>query len=130
MVIDTSVVAAIFFNEPERESFLRAITSTERRLIAAPSLLEMHMVLRRTKGLDVLQWLDTFLEELFVVIVPCDLEQARLARVGFDRYGKGKLPAGLNFGDCLVYALARSRNEPLLFKGSDFRLTDVVSAGE
>ena len=74
------------------------------------------------------QGLDILIGELAIEIVPFDEEQARQSRAAFVRFGKGRHPAALNFGDCVSYALARSRALPLLFKGTDFTKTDVISA--
>ncbi len=129
IVIDTSALIAIFRLETEAESFLKAIVEAEERIFSALSLLEASMVMsRRGAAETVFEPLDDFLVEAGVKIAPFDADQARLAREAFLRFGKGRHPAGLNFGDCAAYALARSRGAPLLYKGSDFSRTDIDAA--
>ena len=129
MVIDTSAIIAILRMEPEADLFLRTIAGRETLLMSSVSALEAAMVL--AKGLDEsLAWapLDQFIAASRIEIVAFDAEQSRLAREAFAKYGKGRHRAGLNLGDCTAYALAMSRGMPLLFKGNDFPLTDVVVA--
>ena len=126
MVIDTSVLIAILFGEPERDDFLRAIDATPSRLISAMSKLEAGMVVIGQKGRAAGSELDLLVTKLTATIVPFDEHQADIARDAFARYGKGRHPAGLNFGDCAAYALAVAEGEPLLFKGTDFHRTDVA----
>jgi ribonuclease VapC len=125
MVIDTSALAAIFFMEPERNSFVKAIVSAEMRLISAAAVLETGIVLEGRQGEAAGREFDLFVIRAALQIVPVDAEQIELARSGWRRYGKGRHPAALNFGDCFSYALAKSTGEPLLAKGTDFALTDV-----
>jgi ribonuclease VapC len=82
----------------------------------------------RRRRPDPIAALDILTTRLRLVVIPVDHEQALLARDGFRRFGKGRHPAGLNFGDCFSYALAKQRGEPLLFKGNDFSQTDVLVA--
>jgi ribonuclease VapC len=128
MVIDTSVLIAILFGEPERDEFLRAIDATPSRLVSAMSKLEAGMVTVGRKGRAAGSELDLLVTKLAATVVPFDEHQADIARDAFARYGKGKHPAGLNFGDCAAYALAMAEAEPLLFKGTDFGATDVEVA--
>ena len=125
MVIDTSALVAILGGEPESRRFNEAIEAAESRLISAATFVEISMVIESRHGSDGLRALDHFLTRAATEIVPVDAEQAQGARRAFSRFGKGRHRAGLNFGDCFSYALARSRNEPLLFKGDDFPHTDV-----
>jgi ribonuclease VapC len=125
MVIDTSALAAIFFAETERQSFLDAITAAGSRLISAASLLETGIVLEARQGEAAGREFDLFVVRANLNIVPVDAEQADLARSAWRKYGKGRHPAALNFGDCFAYALAKSSSEPLLAKGTDFALTDI-----
>lgn len=125
MTLDTSAVLAILNNEPERALFSRLIDEAPIRLISAVSVLEASMVLEGRRGIDAGQDLDAFLRTASVRTLAFDAEQLMLARGAFRRYGKGVHPAGLNFGDCAAYALARFSAEPLLFKGEDFGLTDI-----
>lgn len=125
MTIDTSAVVAILRDEPEREDFAVLIESAGRRIISTVSVLEAGMVLGGRYGIDAASDLDLFLLRGRIEVVPFDQEQLGFARRAFERYGKGRHPAGLNFGDCAAYALAQCSGEPLLYKGSDFDLTDV-----
>ncbi len=93
--------------------------------MSTASFLETSIILESRFGSDGVRDLDLFIAKAQISLVPVDEEQAHLARDGFRTYGKGRHPAGLNYGDCFSYALARSRDEPLLFKGQDFSQTDV-----
>jgi ribonuclease VapC len=126
MVIDTSALAAIFFAEPERQRFLNAITSADNRLLSAASMLETGIVLESRQGEAAGREFDLFVVRANLQIVSVDAEQAELARSAWRRYGKGRHPAALNYGDCFSYALAKSSDEPLLAKGTDFALTDIA----
>lgn len=125
MVIDSSALLAILLGEPDREPFKRAINSSSVRLVSAMTKLEAGMVMIGRLGANGAARLDRLLDEIAAVIVPFDDHQATIARDAFARYGKGRHPAALNFGDCAAYALARAEAEPLLFKGTDFGATDV-----
>jgi len=129
IVLDSSALVAIMRNEPETEPFLEAIASANFLLLSAVNYLETCMVLAGPLGREgVWRPLDAFLARARIAVVAFDLEQAHAAREAFMRFGKGRHSAGLNFGDCAAYALAKSRNVPLLFKGSDFLKTDIVPA--
>lgn len=128
MVIDTSAAMAVLQREPEAEAFARAIEADPMRLISAVSILEAGMVVEARKRAAGALELDNFLLRSQVEVVPFDAEQAQVALLAFRRYGKGRHPAGLNLGDCAVYALAKTRGERLLFKGEDFASTDVENA--
>jgi ribonuclease VapC len=125
MVIDTSALLAILQNEPERRKFNEAIEAAETRSMSTASFLETSMIVESRYGADGIRDLDLLIAKAKVSLVPCDEDQAHLARQGFQKYGKGRHPAGLNYGDCFSYALARSLEQPLLFKGNDFSQTDV-----
>ena len=126
MVIDTSALAAIFFAEPERQKFLAAITAAGSRLISAASVLETGIVLEARQGEAAGREFDLFVVRANLQVVPVDADQSDLARSAWRRYGKGRHPAALNFGDCFVYALAKSSGEPLLAKGTNFSQTDIA----
>ncbi len=126
MVVDTSAVAAIFFGEPERTKFLQAFLASTKRLISAATVLEAGMVIESRQGEAGGRELDLFLIRAGVEIVEVDAEQADIARIAWRRYGKGRHPASLNFGDCFSYALAKFSGEPLLAKGTDFAATDIA----
>jgi ribonuclease VapC len=128
MVVDSSAIFAILFNEPEREPFLDAILNANAAAIGAPTLLECKIVALRRAGAGWNRKLVLLLEKLPLSVVPFDADHERIATRAFELYGKGRDNAGLNFGDCLCYAVAKRRNEPLLYKGGDFARTDMVSA--
>jgi ribonuclease VapC len=125
MVLDTSAVLAILQNEPERRQFNEAIEASETRSLSTASFVECSMILESRYGADGVRDLDLFIAKAQVSLVPVDEEQADLARRAFRQYGKGRHPAGLNFGDCFSYALSKALATSLLFKGDDFPLTDV-----
>lgn len=126
MVIDTSALVAIFFGEPERQRFLDAIVADARRLVSAATILETGMVLEGRQGEAAGREFDLFAVRLSLQIVPFDGEQAEIARSAWRKYGKGRHAAGLNFGDCFSYALAKLTGERLLAKGTGFAATDVT----
>lgn len=126
MVLDTSGLLAILLDEPERRAFTEAIEFAESRSLSAASFVEVSIILEQRHGAEGVRALDRLLAAAGVTIVAVDVEQARIARDAYQKYGKGRHAAGLNFGDCFAYALAMSRSEPLLFKGHDFPLTDVL----
>lgn len=126
MVIDTSALAAIFFREPERQKFLTAIVSSPTRMVSAATVLETGIVVESRLGDAAGRELDLFVIRANFQIVPVDAEQAEIARSAWRRFGKGRHPAALNFGDCFAYALAKWMGEPLLAKGTDFTSTDVA----
>ena len=128
IVLDTSAVLAILGDEPESREFPLAMEKASRCLISAVSYVEASIVLGTRIGPDGLRDLDLLLLKAGVRIEPVDEEQAKIARAAFGRFGKGRHRAGLNFGDCFSYALAKTRDLPLLFKGNDFGLTDIESA--
>jgi len=128
MVIDTSAIVAILLDEPERQAFAEAIEATERRLLSAANFVEASMILESRHGADGVRALDRLLGVASIEVVAVDAPQALVAREAFREFGKGRHAAGLNFGDCFAYALAKSLAEPLLCKGSDFAKTDVLSA--
>lgn len=128
MVLDTSALLAVLFDEPERRAFNEKIAAASPRLLSAVSFVEASIVLAVKRGDAAVRELDLFLERAAVEIVPLDADQGRVARRAYSLYGKGRHPAGLNFGDCFAYALAKTTGEPLLFKGNDFTQTDVLPA--
>jgi ribonuclease VapC len=129
IAIDSSALIAIFRLEPEADAFLKAIVAARGRLISALSVLEISMVMSGgVRDASAFSPLDEFLAEACIEIVPFDGGQAHIAREAFLRYGKGRHPAALTLGDCASYALAKSRDAALLFKGNDFPATDIISA--
>lgn len=129
MVIDTSAIVALIEAEPEAESLGAALARDERRLVSAVSVLEAAIVLESRRPTTGRAALDRFISSLAFEVVAFDADQLAVARDGFRRYGRGRpSKARLNFGDCCSYALARARDEPLLFVGDDFVHTDIVPA--
>jgi ribonuclease VapC len=128
MVIDTSALVAILGDEPERHAFATAIEEADARLLSTASLVEVSLVIATRHGREGLRDLDQLVARAALELVAVDADQAEEARRGFLRYGKGRHAAGLNFGDCFSYALARITGQPLLFKGADFARTDVAAA--
>jgi ribonuclease VapC len=127
MVIDTSALLAILQDEPERRAFNESIEIADSRALSVASFVETSIVIEARYGADGLRDLDRFIETAGITVAGVDLEQGRLARDAFSRFGKGHHPAALNFGDCFAYALAKVLGEPLLYKGEDFSRTDVPS---
>jgi len=126
MVVDTSALLAVLQDEPERRSFNEAIEAADSAALSVASFVEASIVIEARHGADGLRALDRFIERAGIVVAAVDLEQGKLARDAFSRFGKGRHAAALNFGDCFSYALARILGEPLLFKGEDFARTDVA----
>lgn len=125
MVIDSSALAAILFGEPERRQFIEAIEAADSKLISVANWLEISIIIEARTGAEGSRDLEQFIERAGIEIVPVDLEQGRFARDAWLRFGKGRHPAALNYGDCFAYALAKSRSQTLLFKGDDFIHTDI-----
>ena len=125
MIIDTSAIRAILQDEPDRRRFTEAIEAAATPRISAATFLEASMVIQSRFGAEGVQRLDMLLETARVEMMAVDPAQARIARQAFIDFGKGRHPAGLNFGDCFTFALARQLGEPLLCKGSDFAQTDL-----
>jgi ribonuclease VapC len=126
MVIDTSALLAILLDEPERRAFNEGIEAAESRRMSAATFVEVSIVIESRFGAEGLRDLDLFIERSGISLDPVNSEQAHAARRAYSRFGKGRHPAGLNYGDCFAYALARVLDEPLLYKGDDFGRTDVV----
>ena len=126
MVIDTSAIVAILFGEADADRFTAAIEGDPERLMSAASVLEASVVVENELGEEGGRELDLLLLRSGIQVVAFNEEQLRLARHAFRTYGKGRHAAGLNFGDCFSYAVSKTTGEPLLFKGDDFAMTDVV----
>jgi ribonuclease VapC len=126
MIVDTSALVAILLNEPDAEILTATLAATSPRIISTVSALEASIVMESKKGEAGLALLDELLSTAQFEITSFDDAQLRIAREAYRRYGKGRHPAGLNFGDCCSYALSRARNDTLLFKGNDFAQTDIT----
>jgi len=125
MVIDTSAVAAILFDEPAAAALEGKIADDPVRLMSAATWLEAAIVIEARLGDAGGREFDLWLHRAEVEILGVDAEQADRARRAWRRFGRGRHPAALNYGDCFSYALAATHDEPLLFKGDDFTKTDV-----
>jgi len=129
MVIDTSALIAMLTDEPEASSLETAVQEDPVRLISTASYLEAAIVIETRFGEPGGRELDLWLHRAGVDLVAVDPDQAEAARAGYRRYGKGRHRAGLNYGDCFAYALAKISGQPLLFKGDDFAHTDIGIVG-
>lgn len=128
MVLDTSALVAMLTGEPDADALIDRLAQSHEAFISSGTLLEASIVLENRLGEEGLRDLSLFLQAAGVIVVPVDAEQVEVAREGYARFGKGRHPAGLNFGDVFAYALARLRGQPLLYVGEDFTRTDVLSA--
>lgn len=129
VILDTSAVAAVVFGEPDAEALLGAMRRAAGDLaMSAATAVEATIVVEARQGSEATRDLQLLLDRLQVQIVPVDETQAGLAVAAWRRFGKGRHPAGLNFGDCFAYAATRHLGGSLLFKGDDFARTDVRSA--
>lgn len=124
MIIDSSAVVAILQLESDAPELAAAIAQSDCRM-SVVGYVETAIVLDSHRNPVLSRRLDDFVREAAVVLEPVTVEQGRLAREAYRDFGKGRHSAGLNFGDCFAYALAKDRGEPLLFKGDDFKRTDV-----
>ena len=128
MIVDTSAVLAILFDESDAATYARAISEADSRRMSAANFVEAAIVVEvQTKAGGSRQF-DAFFRRAGIVIEPVTEEQAHVARQAYTDFGKGRHAAGLNFGDCFAYALAKVTGEPLLFKGRDFSKTDIKAA--
>lgn len=126
MIVDASAVLAVVLTEPDRDTFSSVMVNSTTPLNMSPvNYMEVMTKVLRTRNNVMLEKADQFLAAVGITIVTVTAEQALLAREAYRRFGKGNHPAKLNIGDCFAYALSRARGEPLLFKGDDFRQTDV-----
>jgi ribonuclease VapC len=126
MVIDSSALLAILFDEPPAPVIERAIEADPTRLLSAASLVEAGIVVEARLGDVGARELDLVLVTISAAVVPVDREQAEEARRGYRAYGKGRHPAALNYGDCFTYALAATSEEAVLATGTEFAQTDVA----
>lgn len=128
MIVDTSALLAILQKEPEADAFIRLIDQAGTLSMSVGSFIETSIVIESRYGPDGLRDLDLLTAKAGIELAACDPEQAWIARRAYRDYGKGRHPAGLNFGDCFAYALATAHNEALLYKGEDFAKTDIQDA--
>lgn len=128
MILDGSVLVAVLLREPGWQALLGRIAADETAAVGAPTLAETGLVLTARLGRDARRLLSAFVREAGITVVPFVEEHARVAVEAYARYGKGRHPAALNFGDCLTYAVARLAGQPLLCVGDDFPRTDLPIA--
>lgn len=128
MVVDTSALVSLLTMEAEAARISVALESDASRLISAATLVEAGIVIEARYGAAGARELDLLVAKAGFVVESVTAEQAEVAREAWRRYGKGRHSAGLNFGDCFSYALAKIKGEPLLFKGEDFPHTDITAA--
>ncbi len=128
MVVDTSAVVAILLEEPESAHYAQLIEDSPIPLISAASVFEAGIVLISRYGPEARDDLRAFVAQAGMQIEPVTVEQTEIALDAYQRFGKGRHRAGLNFGDCFAYALAKAMGQPLLFKGNDFSQTDIEAA--
>jgi ribonuclease VapC len=130
VIVDTSAVVAILRDEPDAALYLEALRFAGPRRMSAATYVELGIVIDAGRSPVASRRVDDLLAELAVRIEPVTASQARIAREAYQAFGKSSgHPAGLNFGDCFAYALARELDEPLLFKGDDFGQTDIRFVG-
>lgn len=128
MIIDTSALLAILFDEQDAARYADAIAGADQRAISAANFLEAGIVIDNQLGPAAGRQLDALLARAQVEVAPVTREQAEIARQAYLDYGKGRHPERFNYGDCFAYALAKTANRPLLYKGDDFSRTDIASA--
>jgi len=128
LILDSSAVVAVVFREPGHEELDQKMRDAEILGIGAPTLVETGMVLIGKYGDAAKTTIARFRESLDIVVVPFDVAHFEAAAEAFGRFGKGHHPAGLNYGDCMTYAVARVAHEPLLYVGNDFARTDIERA--
>lgn len=128
MIVDTSAVLAILFNEPDARRYAEAIADAESCRMSAASFLEAGITIDGQAGAEAGRQLDVLIQQAGIAIEPVSVEQVQLARQAFLDFGRGRHPARLNYGDTFAYALAKIIGEPLLFKGKDFSQTDIQAA--
>ena len=124
IVVDTSALMAILRDEPMKEACLESLAYESEVYLSAATLVEAFIV---SRGKQLGDEMDALLKEFAPVVVDVTTDTARIACLGFLQWGKGMHPAGLNFGDCFSYALAKELGCPLLFVGNDFGRTDIMS---
>jgi ribonuclease VapC len=128
MVLDSSAIVAIHLREPGHERLIERIDAAEVVVVGVPTLLESAMVLTARLGQDARPIVFAFLRRLEAEVVPFNEEHLDAAITAFIRFGRGRHPAALNFGDCMSYAVASAAGMPLLFTGEDFGRTDIAQA--
>lgn len=128
MILDSSAIVAVLRAEREAPEFAQAISSATKCRVSAVSYLESAVVIDGGRDAIASRRFDDFFRASGIVVETVTPKQAEIARQAYRDFGKGRHKAGLNFGDCFAYALAKEMDEPLLFKGDDFGHTDIEAA--
>ena len=128
MIVDSSALLAVLLRKPDATRYETAIATAPTCRMSAVNVLETSIVAESRGGEAAVHELDAFMERAGIEWSPITVEQVKAARVARRRFGRGNHPARLNLGDCFAYALARTAEEPLLFKGDDFSRTDIDAA--
>jgi ribonuclease VapC len=128
VIVDTSVIIAILKDERDADTIGDALAQAEVRRMSAVSYVEAAVVVDSNRNPVLSRRFDDLLRDVQIAVEPVTLNQARIAREAYRDFGKGRHRAGLNFGDCFAYALAKEKGETLLFKGQDFCHTDIEAA--
>ncbi|MDE0056685.1 MAG: type II toxin-antitoxin system VapC family toxin [Defluviicoccus sp.] len=128
MIVDTSAIFAVLFNEPDARRYATALQMAPRRRMSVANALEAFIVAESRGGAASGEDIDRFFQRFAIELEPVTTEQLIAARRAWRRFGRGNHPAALNFGDCFAYALAETTGEKLLYKGGDFARTDVKAA--
>ena len=128
MIVDTSAIIAVLFDETDAGIYANAIAQADACRMSAATFVEVSIVVEAQTKNSGSRQLDAFMRRAGLTIEAVTEEQTHLARQAFTDFGKGRHPAGLNYGDCFSYALAKATGEPLLFKGKDFAKTDLAAA--
>ena len=126
IVVDTSALIAILDKEPDANLYAEAIAEADPPLISTATLVELNIVMLNRHEIKAAQIVDRLIQEGGFQVESFTIQHAELARGAYARYGTGQQPAGLNYGDCFSYALAKATGVPLLFKGQDFSKTEIV----
>ena len=131
MFIDASALTALLTDEDEARELLARLQQSRTRLTSPLAVWEAAVAVARVLGLSLsvaAEAVEDYLALMEIVVVAVPPETARIALDAFDRFGRGRHPASLNFGDCFAYACARHLSQPLMFKGGDFPQTDIEAA--
>jgi ribonuclease VapC len=128
MILDTSAAVAILYREPEAARFAQLVHDADVCRMSVASYVELSIVIENQLGPEGMRQAEAFFRRAAITIEPVTISHGELARQAFLDFGKGRHKAGLNFGDCFSYALAKATGEPLLFKGHDFSQTDIPAA--
>jgi ribonuclease VapC len=128
MIVDTSAIMAILLKEEDAEIFLGALQNAATRRMSGVSFVELTIAADRRDNPVPVGLVEEFVRDARISVEPIDNGQIVSARMAHLKFGRRRHPAGLNLGDCFVYALAKETGEPLLFKGNDFSQTDIASA--